>query len=631
MARAPKPRDAFEVKLSKVEQEELVDRLATEIQAALDARVDIIGENQLLDSYHKLYEGGDRKITKNTPWPGAANLTSWIGTEKVDAVRSRVVQTIFAEPMYTVEGWGESAARAPFVEAFHQWKVEDERLQSKLSKVVHNALIEGTGVLEVAEKPMLRKVRERIVARIQTRPDGVPIAAPDGTPIPMTDPEGNPIPAGPDEQGVPMVVDRTGKVRGGPQYRVISLKDYVHMPGHAQDKADIWAYAKRVWKRVGELKTLEKLNVYKNVDELGTDGEREVNAADKRESITIADQKGATAEKELWEILFLNDLDGDGIEEWYVATLHIGKKVLLRLQKDDLGQARYLLFTPYPRPTYVYGYSLMQKLETIIEEHTAWRNMISDRSHLVINAPLKRVFGSIWNPKTEPWGPGRVMTVRDIRDVEPMQINDVPSSAIQREGTVLAASERVSGLVDQNSGVTPMEDRTLGEVRYVGAQSLVRIDEIVKHLQEALEELFLIRHEIWKRTLRDQSEPFPQGLQASLESAGMVLPSQQIDATMLEGTFRGKPHGSVETADRTQQKNDLVGFLTAIVQYANASPALGATLGDPDVAKAILIQAMRVYRWENKVAVEKALDTAIARLRTQPPMPPEAPQPQGRR
>src|SRR5688572_21811371 len=122
MASRSKKRDAFEVSLTPVQEKELAARLSEEIQEALDARISIVGDDQLVDGWHKLYEGGDRKITKNTPWPGAANLTSWIGTEKVDAVRSRVVQTIFSDPIYVVEGWGDDAEKVPFVEQFHQWK-----------------------------------------------------------------------------------------------------------------------------------------------------------------------------------------------------------------------------------------------------------------------------------------------------------------------------------------------------------------------------------------------------------------------------------------------------------------------------------------------------------------------------
>lgn len=630
MPRQRKPRDPFQISLSDKEMKDLAILLSTEIQGAIDARDTIIGDGMMIDQWHKLYEGGDKRLSKDTPWKGAANLTSWIGTEKVDSLRARTVQALFSDPIWVVEGWGEASARVPQVELFHQWKAEETRLQTILTKVIHNALIEGTGVLEVGEKPVPRKIRERVQVRFQTRPDGQVIRdMVTNKPVPMLDPTtGSPVP--PDAQTPPdavglMVRDRIGKVRSGPQYRVIGLRDYVHLPGHAQEKSDIWGYAKRFWKRVPELKSLENLGVYADVDELGDEGEREPLTMHLREGQHIADQKGPTAEKELWEILFLNDLDGDGIEEWYVATLHLKKQKIIRLQYDDLGQSRYILWTPFPRPNFVYGYSLIgHKLETIIAEHTAWRNMIADRAHLAVNAPMKRVFGSIWNPKKEPWRPGGVLTVRDHRDLEPLTVTDVPRSAIEREGTVLSASERVSGLVDQNSGVNPMEERTLGEVRYVGAQGMVRIQEIVHHLHESMEDLFNINHEIWKRTLRENPEPFPSGLQAALEVKGMTLPDGAMNASMLEGVFRGKPNGSVESADPTRMKRDLAEFMTAMTQMAQAVPTMGMILNDPEVTKAILNQSMRVYRWEMRGAIERAFDKVqmMQRMRSQMGFPP---------
>src|SRR5690606_2793098 len=113
-------------------------------QQALDARSAIIMPDGLIDYWHALYE--QRRRVGLGPWPGAADLASYIVTEKVDALRARLMKTIFVEPVWVVEGWGEAAKRAPIVEEFHQWKVEEERLQSKLGRVLHLALIEGTGI-----------------------------------------------------------------------------------------------------------------------------------------------------------------------------------------------------------------------------------------------------------------------------------------------------------------------------------------------------------------------------------------------------------------------------------------------------------------------------------------------------
>jgi hypothetical protein len=613
MPRRKKARDPFEVELTEAEQTALVTRLAYEIDEAIMARESIVGSDGLIDQWHHTYEGGDKNISKTTPWPGAANLTSWIGTEKVDAFRSRVVKTIFAEPIWIVSAWGKSASDIQVVEKFHQWKAEEERLQGYLSRVVHLGLIEGTGVLEVSERPVLRKQRQRLRAMAEVNDAGIPVGDEEGEKVPMLNEQGSPVeaPEGTEESLTTLVIlDRMLKTRGGPQYRVLNLRDFFIMPGHAKDRKDVWGYAKRVWKKLPDLHGLALLGVYSNVDALGEEDEREQSPEMLKEGQGLAAQSGPTAEKEIWELTFLDDLDHDGIQEWYVATFHKDKRVLLRLQRDDLGQARYLFFIPFPRPQFLYGYSLIgHKLDTVIDEHTAWRNMIADRVNMVINAPMKRLVGSLWNPQAVPWSPRAVIPVRDMNEVQAMQIPDLPSSVVHREQSILAASERVAGMVDTAAGSHPSENRTLGEVKTVMGESLIRIDEVVHHLQESMEDLFQIRHEIWKRTLRERQEPLPLDLMASLESKGLEVP-EFVTAEMMEGAFRGKPRGSVETADMGVMRNDFVAFLTAMTQFSQAVPTFGMMFQDPELGKEILFQAVRVFRWENREAIEQAIERA---------------------
>lgn len=611
------PRPAFEVEMTDDQAGELVDWLADAVDRELDARSQIIGDPEGigggdLDRAHKLYEGGDRNLTKEVPWPGAANLTSYIGTEKVDALRARIIQTIFTEPIWIVEGWGAAAARAPFVEEFHQWKAEEERLQSFLSKVIHNALIEGTGVLEVSERVVLRKVRTQTHAAVRTDAQGRQLVGAGGQFMPQELEPGVLLPAPPGAPGIEVIEDRYASVRRGPQYRVLSLRDFVLLPGTVPDRRDVWGYAKRCWVRVGNLASLETLGIYKNVEELGEEDERETRTDELRFGQWVAAvPAGPNAQKEIWELLFLRDLDEDGIEEWYVATFHRRKRILLRIQRDDIGQARYILFTPYPRPDSVYGYSLItHKLGTIIDEHTAWRNMLADRSVLAVNSPVKRMQGSSWDPRKVPFGPRAVITVRDMREVEMMQISDPPGAAFNREGTTLQAAERMIGVNDVTQGSFPQADRTLGEVQLVAQQSFIRIEEIIKHFQEGLEDLFQLRHSIWKRTLYDMPEPLSPQLRevlVGLEDRGVTVPDGPMTYLLLEGDFRGKPRGSVESADLQRMRADFNGLLIALTQLSQSIPIFQQVLSNPEAAKAILDQAMRVYRWPDRRRMEAAL------------------------
>ena len=164
---AQQPRGPFDVKLSAEQREELGIWLSRELDNALAVRGGVEAETAY---FHTLYEQGRTRGGTNSPWPDAADLTSPIGTEKVDALRSRIVRTIFSEQVFTVEGLGESAGKAPAVEEFHNWAIETEGFQGVFAKAVHLSLIEPRGVIEVYEDTIHRPIRRQIRAALQLDP-----------------------------------------------------------------------------------------------------------------------------------------------------------------------------------------------------------------------------------------------------------------------------------------------------------------------------------------------------------------------------------------------------------------------------------------------------------------------------
>ena len=124
---AKKPRDPFDVSLTKEQREKLALWLSQELDNGLNAKS---AQDIDVDYWHMLYEQARTRSSKNLPWPDAADLTSHLACANVDALHARAMKTIWTEPVCTVEGWGQAADNAPFVEEFHQWKAEEERLQS---------------------------------------------------------------------------------------------------------------------------------------------------------------------------------------------------------------------------------------------------------------------------------------------------------------------------------------------------------------------------------------------------------------------------------------------------------------------------------------------------------------------
>lgn len=606
--------DSYDVKLNDEQKTQLANFLHDEITRAVSARATIIEPGGDLDYWHALYNISKRN-SRELPFPGAADLGTWIISEKVDATRARFVKTIFVDPVWTVEGWGAAAERAPLVEEFHQWKVEDERLQSILQRVFELALIEGTGVLECSEAIDMIKQRSTLLVKPRTAEDGTLLLDKDGQPELERDERGQLVEAtDPDVEGaVETEVDTYKLVGTGPQYRVISLRDFLVLPGHAQDRSEVWGYAKRFWRRMPELERRATQGIYDPaaVARLAQVSDRESQPLAAPVALTgqqIAPQdRRDTIEKELWEVQLRSDLDGDGAEEWYVVTFSVIHRECLRVKYDDLNLPRFHLFAPKPNPLSVYGRSLVDKLSSLGEEHMGVRNATADRSNLINNAPIKRLASSPWDPDEEPWGPGAVITVNDPNDVQPVSIPDVPASMLQREDRLVAAAERMSGLNDVSLGATPDQSRTLGEVQMVTEQSFVRIEEDIKNIQETLEDLFAVRHELWRRAAAQAPLEPSEKMIEELALRGIDLAEGGITPELLAGKFHGKPRGNVESADINRQRNNYNGFMAVVGGFAKMNPSLAPVIGSPDVLIPLFEQALRLYQVPNRAQFMRAL------------------------
>ncbi len=537
------------------------------------------------------------------------------------------MKTVWVSPVWTVEGWGQSADRAPFVEEFLQWKAEDERLQKVLDKLALTSLVEPRGLLEVSESSERRLIRRTITAAPLQTPEGGTVYNDRGEPELETDDQGEFVEAEGDGLAATVVVDQATVIRSGPAYRILPYRDSLVLPGHARDEDDIWGYAKRFWKRLADLQRLGKDGVYDaaTVNTLTEVGDRESAPALDRSLQSIAPQQTrTTAEKELWEALILVDLNSifetrnvpglsakthDGAR-WYVATVHLGQQQLLRFQFDDVAAGRYLLFNLYPRPDRAgEGYSFVgHKLVTTTEEHTAYRNMAADRCSMAVNAPITKLQGALWDEDEQPWGPKAVVTVRSHQEIQAVVVPDVPVSVYNNIERCERTAERLAGVNDVAAGQVSQDSRTLGEVQMATEQSFVRMDGPIRRFQETMEELGQIRLTIWQRVLAERPDGMeaPSSVMAGLEGRGLdlgqLMPNGRITANLIEGTFRFKPLGSIDTANPMAQRADFMWMMQALPLLLQAFPALAPMLQTPQAARAIFRQFLRVGRIPNPQA-----------------------------
>lgn len=583
--------------------------LCRELDNARDARGSVASD--IKDNWTR-YEQGRTRGT-SAPWPDAADLTSPITAEFVDALHARVMDTIFSDHVWTVEGWGPAAQRAPFVEEFHQRTLEEERLQDYLDEVLLRAWNEPAGILEVSEAFEMRREIQRKRVKLQLDElTGTPIIGEDNKPVLARDPEsGDFLDAEGDEPSADADVDAIQPVRLGPAYDVVPYLDFLTLPNHARSRDQIWGYAKRFWRRVPELTARVKLGIYDKhaVEELGAQDERQSTISDDVPSTKlIPTQLGPLAQKELWEVQCLADFDGKG-ERWWRATVHKDRRQLLRLKFDD-RTTRYIRFVPYKKPGSVDGYTLSgHKLITVQEEDTAVRNMRADMAAMAIAAPILRRTGALWDPYEQPLGPKAVIDVNDPQELTQLQLRDVPNSINIWKEDIRRDADRLVGQNDTSLGVDSREDNTLGEERLRAGYAEVRVNMLIKRLKEPMEDLWQARHAIWKRVLSDQQNgalPIMQrtviGMQANGLDVQSIVADGRIGPHLLEGSFWGKPKGSVESADKQRQRQDFNMLLQQLPAALQVWPMLAALLNTPQATKAVLERLLYVNNWSDKQA-----------------------------
>ncbi len=626
MAKPKKPKP-FDVDLTPDQLRLLGDELAREIDDALSARASIIGDGGMIDLSDWFYEQGQSQ-QGDRPFPGAADLTSFLATQDVDALRARLMKAIWGvRPFCFVEGWGADAKKAPFVEEFHDWQVRKSDLKQELAKTIHGALIEDCYILEVSERVETRKITEQINVALELHPTtGGPVfeAGPDGTPRPRLqfDEQGDPVIAQEGQPSAKAERTYTKTKRLGPQYDAISMKDFVFLPGHAKSQKEVWGYTYRFYKRLPELQEMVEDGIYdeKAVKALGESSDRE-SAPTPPPVDGVAAQYGPSVEKELFQLSLKRDLDEDGREEWYIATISLKTRTLLRLKLDTfaqkVGRSRCVPFVLFPRRNSVYGYSLVfNKLITIVEEHTGLRNMTADRSALATNTPMTQLTGGLWDSEAQPFGVGRVIQVRQHDEVKQLQVADVPASVFQQLNLIMIANERVSGLADSAVGVLSAEHRTLGEQKLVGGGSAVRVDEVMGHLHTSIADVMALSHAIWVETL--QADPkgleAPDGVAASLSFRTDTEFDGKFTAEQLMGDFQFEPYGSDDLADPQKRRSDFDSGFMALAKLAEIIPGLRGLLTSPQVAKATLEQWLRSYNVRDRQPFLGAFSTA-------PPIP----------
>jgi hypothetical protein len=105
--------------------------------------------------------------------------------------------------------------------------------------------------------------------------------------------------------------------------------------------------------------------------------------------------------------------------------------------------------------------------------------------------------------------------------------------------------------------------------------------------------------------------PVPDAMVRALETRRLEIANGKFTAQMLRGNLRGKPRGSVETADKAKLRQDFGQSLQGLMMLAKMFPAVQFIFQNPEAAEAVIEQWARLFNVPDRQPFVNGLRKAI--------------------
>ena len=247
-----------------------------------------------------------------------------------------------------------------------------------------------------------------------------------------------------------------------------------------------------------ELKELEKLGVYKNVDHIKSDTVADFDHKVKDRLMSIGLNTGVDyADPKTGEVEVL---------EYYAEgeIITVGaRKVILRNTKEDVQKRATMDFTgkasamksvlPYdlpivdmrfiPVPREFFGIGAPEVLEEDQHYIDTLRSQRLDNLDLIINKLFKVKIHSDVDPDMIFSGPGNIIPVTNLDDIEEFRVSDVTGSSYQEQEQVMARAEDAIGEQGRARGEPPVRRETATTTVRLQEAGMTRFDTVLKIIE----------------------------------------------------------------------------------------------------------------------------------------------------
>jgi len=440
------------VQVDESKEQEVLIWLERGLTTALNDRT---GQEEKWQKHIKQYE--EILPSKKTfPWEGCSNMSVPVTPTAVETVHAREVNTIFAVRPYIQvrpKKDGSSPEDCQMVELFldhifdsviklydkgSQWFLEKDKMGTGFAKVFWN----------YNKKKVLKKTNK--IQRALGAPEHIRVMV--------------------EESKVSM--------------DVIAIEDII-FPVNSKETETADFLAHRIRMPFHKFKSKEALGIYENVDKIenyslastaSQTGQDIQKTKEEAENLKRTDQSQLD-EREAYEIHFEYDIDGDGLPEYTVLTMHLESKTKLRWVYFPYthGRRPVIALNYMPRVNRIYGLGICEMLEHIQDSINTVFNQTIDNS-TIANAKCfkgrksaRKDVGKIF--------PGKTFWLDDPTDLEEFSLGDVHQSNFAIHNLLQTYGERRTKVNDYTLG----RESSLMKSRATATGTLALLQESGRH------------------------------------------------------------------------------------------------------------------------------------------------------
>lgn len=477
------------VKLSEEQKAEVIADLDELVRESLTSRGDL---DEMLAHWNDMAEGIAKP--KNFPWPDSSNLFIPIAETKLNDIHSAARQTMLkADQIAYVRSIGIKSdfSLGQKLERFMNFKCQVELpLIDRFSQLTWCAERDGTVIAQVQwmeNKGPVREIKTYTTAAEFTAAHPTPQDA--GMSTVQYGRVLSKLSAG---TAVRLVETREDILFKGPVVSVVQLSDFLWAPINVI-RLEFARWAGKIFTMgKSQLKSQEKVSGW-DVEQVINSGE-----AGRKDLITSLkdDIEGISRRARQGEFVLVDgihnyDLDGDGIEEKYLAVYHPQTKTLVDYLhypylhgKDCLVPCRLK-----KRPNRFLGRSICQMIDDINSEINTQHNQRID-SRTITTVPSFKARNSAkgkFDPtrKDQRFVPGRVFWLDSLDDIQQFDIRPTDlSESVQEESNLMQVGDSLVGSSQLRSGRETKSDprAPAAKVSILLNQSNVRLDDYFEEL-----------------------------------------------------------------------------------------------------------------------------------------------------